>query len=56
MFRVVAKSKSTTLLDKDNRIQSIEFFDNPADKVGNDYKSQFDPEKRKKSAESERNY
>lgn len=55
VFRVVAKSKTTTLLDKDDRIQSIEFSDNPADKVGDDYKSQFDPEKRKKSAENERN-
>ena len=55
VFRVMVKSQTTTLLDKDNRIQSIEFSDNPADKVGDDYKSQFDPEKRKKSAESERN-
>ena len=55
VFRVLAKTKTTTLLDKDNHIQAIEFSDNPADKVGDDYKSQFDPEKRKKSAESERN-
>ena len=54
VFRVAAKSKTTTLFDNANRIQSIEFSDNPADKVGDDYKSHFDPEKRKKSAENER--
>jgi hypothetical protein len=53
VFRVAAKSKTVTLRDKDNRIKSIEFPDNPAEKVSDDYKSQFDPEKRKKAAEKE---
>ncbi len=54
VLRVAAKAKTTTLIDKENRIKAIEFPDNPAEKVGEDYRSQFDPEKRKKAAESER--
>jgi hypothetical protein len=54
VLRVVARTKTTTLIDKDNQIKAIEFEDNPAEKVGDDYKSQFDPEKRKKAAENER--
>src|SRR5262245_55912627 len=54
VLRISAKAKTTTLIDKDNNIKSIEFSDNPAEKVGDDFKSQFDPEKRKKAAENER--
>jgi hypothetical protein len=53
VLRISAKVKTTTLIDKQNRIKAIEFADNPAEKVGDDYKSQFDPEKKKKEAESE---
>ena len=53
LLRVSAKTKTTTLVDKDNRIKAIEFSDNPADKVGDDYKSTFDSEKRKKQAINE---
>jgi hypothetical protein len=53
VLRIAAKSKTTTLIDKNNKIKSVEFSDNPAEKVGDDYKSQFDPEKRKKAAENE---
>src|SRR5262249_42189068 len=54
VLRISAKVKTTTLIDKENRIKAIEFTDDPADKVGDDYKSQFDPEKKKKEAEIER--
>jgi hypothetical protein len=54
VLRVAAKAKTTTLIDKDNQIKAIEFPDNPAEKVGDDFKSQFDPEKRKKAVENER--
>jgi hypothetical protein len=54
VMRVAAKVKTTTLIDKENRIKAIEYTDNPAEKVGDDYKSQFDPEKKKKEAENER--
>jgi hypothetical protein len=54
VLRISAKTKTTTLLDKDNQIKSIEFADNPAEKVGEDFKSSFDAEKRKKAAENER--
>jgi hypothetical protein len=53
VLRISAKVKTTTLIDNANRIKSIEFTDNPAEKVGEDYKSQFDPEKKKKEAENE---
>jgi hypothetical protein len=53
VLRIAAKSKTTTLIDKENKLKAIEFSDNPADKVGDDFKSQFDPEKRKKAAENE---
>jgi hypothetical protein len=54
VFRLVAKTKSTTILDKENHIKAIEFEGNPAEKVGDDFKSQFDPEVKKKAAENER--
>ena len=53
VLRVAAKTKTTMLIDKDNQIKAIEFADNPAEKVGDDFKSQFDAEKRKKTAENE---
>jgi hypothetical protein len=54
VLRVAARTRTKMLIDGENRIKSIEFPDNPAEKVGEDYRSQFDPEKRKKAAESER--
>lgn len=54
VFRLVAKTKSTTILDKENHIKAVEFEGNPAEKVGDDFKSQFDPEVKKKAAENER--
>ena len=53
LLRVIAKSKTTTLLDKENKIKGIEFADNPVEKVSDDFKSRFDPAKRKKNAEQE---
>ncbi len=54
LLRVLVKTKTTTLLDNENNIKAIEFPDNPAEKVGDDFKSSFDAEKRKKAAENER--
>lgn len=53
IFRVVARTKTTTILDKDNTIKSVEFEGNPAETVGEAFKSQFDAEKRKKAANRE---
>jgi hypothetical protein len=50
LFRVVAKTKTTTTLDKANQIKSIAFEGNPQDTVGEAFKSQFDAEKRKQAA------
>jgi len=49
ILRVAAKTKTITRLDKDNLVASVEFLDNPAEKVSDDFKSQFDAEKRKKA-------
>jgi hypothetical protein len=50
IFRISAKSRSIMRLDKDNQVAAIEFVDNPGEKVSDDFKSLFDPEKRKKAA------
>jgi hypothetical protein len=54
LLRIAARTTTTTLLDNENKIKAIEFPDNPAENVSDDFKSAFDAEKRKKAAENER--
>jgi Family of unknown function (DUF6263) len=49
LLRASAKSKWTTLFDKENQVKSVEFDKSLADSVDDAYKSQFDPERRKKT-------
>lgn len=49
IFRAIARTKTTMILDKDNQVKAIEFEGNPQEAVGEAFKSQFDPEKRKQA-------
>lgn len=53
LLRVIARTKWTVAFDKDNKVQSFEYADNPADMVDDMFKSQFDPAKRKQAAVKE---
>jgi len=53
LFRTLVKSKTTTILDKDNKITSIK-REAKDEKLGDMFKSLFDPEYLKKAAAQER--
>lgn len=52
-LRVTAKSRWTTVFDKTNQIKSVEFDKSLVESVDEMYKSQFDPERRKKAIAQE---
>lgn len=52
-LRVSAKAKWTTHYDKANQLKSVELDKSLADMVDDAYKSQFDPERRKKTLQQE---
>lgn len=52
-FRVLAKSRWTTTVDKNNHIQSLDFDENYAEQVAKEYKSGFDSQLHLRGAQQE---